>query len=331
MKIKFPPSLDLACLPTPIQKIKGLPSISNDFALYVKRDDLTGFALSGNKVRKLEFVLAEALEQKADCLITCGGEQSNHARATAVLAIQLGLRPYLVLFAEGKPKLDGNLFLDKMVGAEIKYITKDDYFNRRDQIMQEIANDLKKKGHRPYLIPEGASNTLGTWGYVKAGQEIKKEVDKNKMKIERIVLASSSGGTYAGLFISSKLLNWKVRITGFNVNYDKDFIIDRIWKLLVDTKKRFDLKIGLDKGEIEIIDGYVGAGYAKTSNRECKLLKSIASSTGLILDPVYTGKAMFGLLDQIKKKEMSEKENILFLHTGGAFSLFAYKDKFFVD
>ncbi|MCJ7508626.1 MAG: D-cysteine desulfhydrase family protein, partial [candidate division Zixibacteria bacterium] len=296
MKIKFPPSLDLAHLPTPIQKIKGLPGMPNDFALYVKRDDLTGFALSGNKVRKLEFVLAEALEQKADCLITCGGEQSNHARATAVLATQLGLKPYLVLFAEGKPKLDGNLFLDKMVGAEIRYITEDDYFNRRDQIMQEIADDLKKKGHKPYLIPEGASNTLGTWGYVKAGQEIKKQINKDNLKIERIVLASSSGGTYAGLFISSKLLNWKVKVTGFNVNYDKNFIIGRIWKLLIETKKRFNLEFELDKDEIDVIDGYVGAGYAKTSDRECQLLKSIASHTGLILDPVYTGKAMFGLL-----------------------------------
>lgn len=329
MKINFPKFLNLAHLPTPIQKIKALHRMPDDFNLYIKRDDLTGFASSGNKIRKLEFVLAEALEQKVDTLITCGGEQSNHARTTAVLAAQLGLKSHLVLFAEGKPKLEGNFFLDKIVGADITYITADDYFNRRDDIMQDIAKDLENKGKRPYIIPEGASTNLGTWGYIKAGCEIKEQIDKDKLEIERIVLAASSGGTYAGLFISSKLLNWKVEITGFNVNYDREFTIQRIWDLVGETKEKFNLDFGAKKGGIDIIDGYVGEGYAKTTSKECQLIKSVAQNTGIILDPVYTGKAMFGLLDQIKKKNISEKENILFLHSGGTFGLFAYKDKLF--
>ncbi len=301
----------------------------SDFSLYVKRDDLTGFALSGNKVRKLEFVLAQALSQNADYLITCGGEQSNHARATAVLAAQLGLKSHLILFAEGKPKLEGNFFLNRLVGTQMTFITARDYFEKREQIMQQLASRLEAKGKRPYIIPEGASNPLGTWGYIKAGAEIKKQTEKDKLKIQRIVLASSSGGTYAGLFISSKLLNWKIKITGINVNYDKDHTAERIWKLIAETKKRYNLDFRANRDEIDIIDGYVGKGYAQTSEAECRLLKSVASHTGMILDPVYTGKAMFGLLDQIRKKQVGESESILFLHSGGVFGLFAYKDVLF--
>lgn len=328
MKIDFPESLDLAHLPTPIQEARRFPGMSDDFALYVKRDDLTGFACSGNKIRKLEYVLAQAVKQKADCLITCGGEQSNHARATAALAARLNLKPYLVLASENKPKIDGNLFLCKILGAQIKYISDDDYYNGRDWIMQEMAGELKKSGHKPYIIPEGASNPLGTWGYVKAGQEIKNQIDKKKLKIDRIALASSSGGTYAGLFVYSKLTGWDVKITGFNVNHTNDVVAGRIWDLVEKIKKEFNLNFKADKEEIQIIDGYVGAGYAKTTDRECQFFKSVASNTGLILDPVYTGKAMFGLIDQIKNKNISEKEKILFLHTGGTFGLFAYKDRF---
>jgi len=329
MKIDFPESLNLAHLPTPIQEAKRLPEMPNDFVLNVKRDDLTEFICSGNKIRKLEYVLAQALKQKTDCLITCGGEQSNHARATAALAARLNLETYLVLASQDEPNPDGNLFLDRILGAKIKYISEDDYHNRRDQIMQEMADELRKNGHNPYVIPEGASNPLGTWGYIRAGQEIKDQIDEKGLNIDRVVLASSSGGTYAGLFISSKLLGWNVKITGFNVNHNKDIVTSRIWDLVEKTRKEFKLDFKADKAEIHIVDGYIGAGYAKTTDKECRFLRSVASATGLILDPVYTGKALFGLIDQMKNKKISQREKVLFLHTGGAFGLFAYKDRFF--
>ena len=159
MSIRFPKSIDIAMKPTPIQKLRIPPPFPSNCEILIKRDDLTGFALSGNKVRKLEFLLHDALRKKADTLITCGGFQSNHSRATAILGAEFGLKTYLVLFGDGPPHLDGNLFLDKLVGATIKYIPENQ-FKLVDSIMSEMSSQLKASGKRPYIIPEGASNQL---------------------------------------------------------------------------------------------------------------------------------------------------------------------------
>jgi len=320
--------------PTPIERLKSFPQLPQGFEIFIKRDDLTGFFLSGNKIRKLEFIFHDVLKKKADTLITCGGFQSNHARATAILGAGFGLKSFLILFGEGSPKIDGNLFLNKLVGAEIKYLPQERY-EELEAIMEEVSSQLKKDGKRPYIIPEGASNELGVWGYIKASLEIKKQLEKmsagsiKKLKIDKIVTAVGSGGTYAGLFLGSKIFDWEVQIYGINVKDTAQIFVDRIYELMVLTKKKFKLKVNFEKEEIKIIDGYVGEGYAKSKKEELELIKSVAENTGIILDPVYTGKAMYGLLEELKKERFSKEDKLLFLHTGGGFGLFPVKESFF--
>jgi len=324
----FPKSLNLAMKPTPIERLRDFLQLPEGFEIFIKRDDLTGFLLSGNKIRKLEFIFYDVLKKNADTLITCGGFQSNHARATTILGAGFGLKSVLVLFGEDPPKLDGNLFLNKLVGAEIKYIPQN-RFAELDAIMEEVSSQLKKEGRRPYIIPEGASNELGVWGYIKACLEIKKQLEKMRLKINNIITAVGSGGTYAGLFLGSKIFDWEVQIYGINVKDTAQIFIDRIYELMLLTKERFKLNVNFEKDEIKIIDGYVGEGYAKNKKAELDLIKEVAENTGIILDPVYTGKAMYGLLDQLRKERFSPKDKILFLHTGGGFGLFPIKERFF--
>ena len=326
--MQFPGTLNLAMLPTPLERIRRLSGVSDDFKIFIKRDDLTGFGLSGNKIRKLEYLAYEALKRKCDTLITCGGIQSNHSRATAIVAAQLGLKSYLVLFEEDKPKDDGNLFLSRLVGAEVKYISAEEY-QWADDIMEEVRSKLKSRGRIGYVIPEGGSNALGIWGYVKAAHEIKAQSDSRKLRIDRIITAVSSGGTYAGLYVGSMLLKWKVRITGFNIRETSAIATDRIWKLVQDHVVQFKSDISVSEEELEVIDGYVGKGYGLSRKAELDLMRSVAKNTGILLDPVYSGKAMFGLVDQIKRGDFSKKENTLFLHTGGGFGLFPIKERFF--
>ncbi len=324
----FPQSLDLAMKPTPIERLKNLPQLPQGSEIFIKRDDLTGFCLSGNKVRKLEFIFSDVLRRSADTLITCGGFQSNHARATAILGAHFGLKSVLVLFGEDSPALDGNLFLNRLVGAEIKYIPECSYEELKP-MMDKIYSQLKKEGKRPYIIPEGASNELGVWGYIKATLEIKKQLEEMKLKIDKVVTAVGSGGTYGGLFLGSKIFDWPVQIYGINVKDTAQIFVDRIYDLMMVTKEKFHLEVDFEKEDLKLIDGYVGEGYAKSKKEELDLIKEVAQKTGVILDPVYTAKAMYGLQDQLKRGEFSPEDKILFLHTGGGFGLFPVKERFF--
>lgn len=328
MKVASPESLKLAIIPTPLEKLKSIPLISGGDNLYIKRDDLTGFGLSGNKVRKLEFLAYEALKKKADTLITCGGFQSNHARATALIAAQLGLKSLLVLFGDEKPQIEGNLFLDKLCGAETRFISSEEYENV-DRIMEEISGELKSKGRRPYVIPEGGSNSLGIWGYIKTSLEMKEQIDRLKLKIDKVVTAVSSAGTYCGLFLGAKLAGWKTDFTGVNIRFLPSYPMEKIFTLLENTIAQYNLKVKFEEKEIKIIEGYVGEGYALNKPEELEFIKFFASQTGILLDPVYTAKALFGLVDLLSKGELSKKEKIIFMHTGGGFGLFPIKEKFF--
>lgn len=328
MRISFPQSLRLANIPTPLEKLKSIPLIPKDCGLYLKRDDLTGFGLSGNKIRKLEFLAYDALKKKADTLVTCGGFQSNHARATALLSAQLGLNSVLVLFGDEKPQFEGNLFLDKLCGARLKFIPSDAYENV-DKIMEEISVKLKSEGKNPYIIPEGGSNPLGVWGYIKTAFEMKKQIDKLKLKIDKIVTALSSAGTYCGLFLGAKLCGWKTDIIGINVRLLHSYPVEKIYALLNDTISQYKLEIKFKDKEIKVIEGYVGEGYALNRVEELEFINAFISQSGILLDPVYTGKAMYGLVDLLKKGEFPQKEKTIFLHTGGGFGLFPVKERFF--
>ena len=314
--------------PTPLEKLRGIPLIPPGYEIYIKRDDLTGFGLSGNKVRKLEFLVCDALQKKADTLITCGGFQSNHARAAALVAAQLGLKSVLVLFGDEPALNEGNLLLDKLCGAEIKLIPSSEYENV-ERIMMDLSAGLKAKRKRPYIIPEGGSNPLGVWGYIKAAFEMKKQIDKLKVKISKVVTALSSAGTYCGLFLGSKLCGWKIEVIGINVRFLPYYPEEKIFNLLEKTIAEYRLKVRFAHKEIKVIEGYVGEGYALNREGEIKFIKDFISQTGILFDPVYTGKAMYGMVDMLNRGELSKKERVLFLHTGGGFGLFPVKDRFF--
>jgi D-cysteine desulfhydrase len=321
MAFQLPPRISIAHLPTPIQKLKKLSHELGRHEIYVKRDDLTGAALSGNKIRKLEFVAADALAKGADTLITCGGIQSNHARATAIVAATLGLKVHLVLRGTPDASFGGNLFLDRLVGAEFTFITPEAYKNNLE-IMHRIARQLEQEGRQPYVVPEGASDALGSMGYLNAVHEMIDQCHEMKIEFEAIVCAVGSGGTHSGLLLGKFWHGLEGDILGVNVCDDASYFQNRIFGIIEDVKTQFKLDLGIKKSDIHLIDGYVGKGYALSRPEEITLIKHLARTEGCILDPVYTGKAMFGLLDQIKQGNFKNYQRILFLHSGGIYGLF---------
>jgi len=329
MMFKFPPRISLANLPTTIQKLEKLSEQWGGPEIYVKRDDFTGMALSGNKIRKLEFVIAEARNQGANLLITCGGIQSNHARATAVAAARLGMKSYLVLRGQEGSEADGNLLIDFLVGAKVKYITPEDYSTRVNEIMSELAENLRKDGYHPYVIPEGASNELGAMGYLAATEETVMQLENLKLSIDYLVCADGSGGTHAGLLLGQKFYHQKYQVLGINVCDDAAYFVDKINQISEKAINRFKLIVDFKKEDIKVIDGYVGEGYALNRQQEIDFMKQVAVTEGLILDPVYTGKALFGIKDQIEQGRFKKGEKILFIHTGGLFGLFPKRGLFF--
>ncbi len=328
--MNYPSRIQLANLPTPIEKLDRISYQWGGPKIYVKRDDMTGMAMSGNKIRKLEFVIAEVQKQGANVLITCGGIQSNHARATAVAARKMGMDSLLVLRGQEGSKIEGNLVLDLLVGAKLKYITPEQYRDSVNEIMAELAEELKSQGYRPFVIPEGASDELGAMGYFAATQEIAAQLEQSDLQIDYLVCAVGSGGTYAGLLLGQKYFKQNYQVVGFNVCDDESFFVKKIDSIMQKAIERFNIPISVSESDIRIIDGYVGEGYALSRADEIDFIKSVAAAEALILDPVYTGKAMYGLKDQILRTNRFEKKSgILFLHSGGLFGIFPKQELFF--
>ena len=320
MTITHPERIEHARLPTPVERRERL-SRSLGVELWVKRDDLTGATLTGNKVRKLEYLFAEARAQGADTVVTCGGEQSNHCRATAVLAAELGLGSTLLLRTDdpaAPPAAEANILLDRLVGAEIRWVSRAEYA-RRAELFPRVADELRARGKKPYLIPEGGSNALGAWGYVRCVEELAAELPKGPATL---VYAAGSGGTGAGLVLGVKLHALPWRVVGVNVCDDREYFVREIGRIAGDAIAHWRLGITLSPEEIEIVDGYVGAGYARSRPEELATLRDVARAEGLVLDPVYTGKAMHGLKMELGKNRRAFGERVVFIHTGGVFGLF---------
>jgi D-cysteine desulfhydrase len=326
--MKQPEYIMLANLPTKIEKLERLTKLLDGPNIFIKRDDQTGAEVSGNKVRKLEFSVKEALDMGCDMLITCGGIQSNHARATAAVAAKLGMKACVVLRGNEDSELDGNYFLDKLLGAEVRLISAEAYKEKRFEMMEAIKDEHTRKGFKPYIIPEGASNGIGCFGYLKAMEEIIQQEKEMGIHFDMIVSAVGSGGTYAGQFLGNKLLNNNADICGINVCDDKEYFKNRIYDILQESLEYLDCNLSFSKEEIHIIDGYVGRGYALSRPEELEFIYDLAKLEGVILDPVYTGKAMYGLAEEIKKGSLKEYKNILFIHTGGLFGLFPQRELF---
>jgi D-cysteine desulfhydrase len=313
MVMEMPSRIPLARTPTPLERLSRLGA-KLGVELWVKRDDLTGSTLTGNKVRKLEFLLAEAKDRGADTVLTCGGAQSNHCRATALAATQVGLRARLLLRTADPsrpPCTEGNILLDRLAGAEIVWISPDEY-RRRAEIFFREAAIVAAAARKPYVIPEGGSNALGAWGYVRAMEEMAPELTPGTT----LLYACGSGGTGAGLLLGARRLGLGCRIVGVNVCDDRDYFVSAISAIMSEAGEppRPD--------EIEILDGYVGRGYALSRPEELRLLVEVARAEGLVLDPVYTGKAFYALVSELARDRRAFGPRVVFLHTGGIFGLF---------
>jgi D-cysteine desulfhydrase len=315
-----PSRLRLAHLPTPIEPLPRMTDWPAEPRVEVKRDDLTGVALSGNKIRKLEFVLADARARGATALVTCGGLQSNHARATAAAAARLGLRAVLLLAGEPPPSPAGNLLLDHLFGAELRYLSPAEY-EVRDAHLAEVAAELERQGERPQVIPEGASNEIGAWGYIAMLRELAEQVPARPWT--HIVCATGSGGTHAGLLIGSRLLGWDVWIRSYLVHRTRDYFIDQVLRIAEAFARRYAVPLDLQAADVDIVAGYEGPAYAEPYDEEIALIRQTARESGLLLDPVYTGKALTGLRREIAERRFAPEDRILFVHTGGVFGLLA--------
>ncbi|MBO4887251.1 MAG: D-cysteine desulfhydrase family protein [Firmicutes bacterium] len=311
--------ISLADLPTPIYPLKNV-SRELGKSIWIKRDDFTGVEMSGNKVRKLEFSVAQALKEGADVLITAGGIQSNHARATAAAAARLGLHSHLVLEISKDPDTEGNYLLDQMFGAKITLLDENGDVSVSEKI-EEIAEEYRQEGRKPYIIPVGASNGIGNFGYLNAVREIMAQEETLGITFDAIVCATGSGGTYSGLYLGNKLFDQKKKIVGVTVCYNRDHFTEVCGTIVDETLSFLGESPDEDK-DFTFIDGYKGLGYAISKPDELRFIADIAAKEGIILDPVYTGKAFYGLYQEVKKGTFDPCENILFIHTGGQYGLF---------
>ena len=326
--IKIPERIYLANLPTKIEKLDRLSKKLGGPNIFIKRDDQTGIEFSGNKARKLEFSIKEAIDKKSECIITCGGIQSNHCRATAAVSARLGLKSCLVLRGDKNTEPDGNLFLDRLFGAEVLFVSDDEYYSHRMEIMKHIKIEKEKKGCKSYVIPVGASDGIGSFGYYLAMQEIIEQEKELHLHFDCIILAVGSGGTYAGLLLAKKIFKHNVRIYGFSVCDDKVYFKKRIKEIFYESVNYLSESLTVSEDEINIVDGYKGIGYALSRKEELQFIYNFALQEGIVLDPVYTGKAMYGLTEEIGKGQFRNFKNILFIHTGGLFGLFSQKKMF---
>lgn len=304
-----------------------MPRVSEHFGgpqILFKRDDLTGSVLSGNKIRKLEFSVAEALRLKADVIISAGGVQSNHCRATALVCAQLGLGCHLVLRgADETPAPDGNLLLDRIAGARISFYPRPVYSARKAEIVAELIEAYAREGKKAYYIPVGASNAIGTWGYVRAFEEILSGAAKQGIAIDHVVTAVGSGGTLAGLIAGKALAGAsKPKVWGVNICDDAAYFETEIRLIIEEMNARFNLRMTPKQTPINMLDGYVGEGYAIPYPQVGETIGLCGRLGGLVLDPVYTGKAFYGLGEEIRKGRFGRKANVLFVHTGGVFGVF---------
>jgi D-cysteine desulfhydrase len=301
--------------------------------IYFKRDDFTGSELSGNKIRKLEFILAEAKSKDADIVLTCGGAQSNHCRATALAAVKADLSSLLLLRTEDPadpPPMEGNILLNGLADAEIVWITPDQYRNR-DDLFERESERLRNQGCHPYIIPEGGSTPLGAWGYVNAIDELAadlKNIDEGERKPTTVICATGSGGTTAGLALGAAYSDADLKVVGVNVCDDRDYFLNIIDNICHQFHETWLPDPPFELPPYEIMDGYVGRGYALSRPGELTALRDLVRMEGVVLDPVYTGKAYFGMMAELKRNPKRFGERIVFFHTGGLFGLFPIADQF---
>jgi D-cysteine desulfhydrase family pyridoxal phosphate-dependent enzyme len=308
--------LNFAHLPTPIEALPRLSEAVGGPRLLIKRDDQTGLAFGGNKTRKLEFLVAEARDRGAKTLISGGALQSNHCRQTAAAAARFGFKCVLVLTG-GKPEQpSANLLVDELFGAQITYVAER---KDRDRILQETFDRTAKNGMEPYLVPYGGSSSTGALGYAFA----MKELMEQNLQADWIVFATSSGGTHAGLLVGQRLFGYKGKVLGISVDESEEWLKDQVSELASLTSEKLGERIEFTPADVLVDANYCSAGYGVLNEPEREAITLFAKQEGVLLDPVYTGRAAAGMIDLIRKGFFKKDETVLFLHTGGQPALFA--------
>lgn len=319
MTLERLPRFRLASLPTPLEDAPRLTKALGGPRILVKRDDLTGLALGGNKTRKLEYLIADALAQSADVVLTVGAAQSNHCRQTAAAARKAGLRCILVLSRSVHNEMQGNLLLDALLDADVRMVDSD-----ANAAMARIAADERGRGARPYIIPEGGSNGLGSLGYAQCVLELQAQLLERGIAADYLYLSSGSGGTQAGLVLGAHMFSAGYRIVGVSPSGSAAGVGGVARRAADDGAKLLGLSIAFADREFVVHDEFVGPGYAIPTAASNEAIRLCAQTEGLLLDPVYTAKAVAGLLDHIRTGRVERDATVVFLHTGGQPALFAY-------
>ena len=312
------PRLRFAHLPTPVEELPRLTEHLNGPRILVKRDDQTGLAFGGNKTRKLEFLVADALQQGAKTLITGGALQSNHCRQTAAAAARLGLGCILVLNGEMPDHPSANLLMDELFGAQIVTIADRAF---RDQTLQETYDKAVANRRKPYLVTYGGSNPTGALGYAFAVQEFLQQ----NVTADWILFGSSSGGTHAGLILGQRVFGYQGKVLGISIDEPEEWLKTRVSSLASDASEKLGQRIEFRRDDVLANEEYCQAGYGVLTDGEREAVKLFAMYEGLLLDPVYTGRAAAGMIDLIRKGYFKKDETVLFWHTGGQPALFAEK------
>lgn len=315
---------------TPIEKMEALTKELGGPAIYIKRDDLTGLPFGGNKTRKLEYLIADALEKGSDTIITCGAVQSNHCRLTLAAAIREGLHCQLIIEERIPNSYDyhanGNNFLFNLMKPEAIYICP---FGQSPLVeMEKLAEKLRCEGRVPYIIPVGGSNEIGDLGYVACAEEIVEQMNEMKISFDRIFVTSGSAGSHAGLLAGMKLLKQDITVQGIGINRPYEVQRAAVLELANDTIEKMGYEPFLTLEDVIVDCGYIGGGYSVPTEKGVKAVELVAQTEAIMLDPTYTGKTMSGLIDMIQKGLVKKGENILFVHTGGTPGLFARPEIF---
>jgi L-cysteate sulfo-lyase len=322
------PRVPLAHLPTPLEFLPRLTEHLGGPDIYVKRDDCTGLATGGNKTRKLEFSMGEALREGADTIITVGAVQSNHVRQTAAAACKLGLSCEVLLEHRVEHPSEtytssGNVFLDRIFGANLREYPGGTDF---DTAMAEVTDEIRANGGIPYIVPGGASNTVGALGYVDCGIELLNQFSEQDLDVDHIVSATGSAGTHAGLIVGLRGSGSDLPILGIGVNAPQDVQEERVYKLATETADLVGAPDCVVREDIIADCNYIGPGYGKPTDTMNEAVLMLARLEGLLFDPVYSGKALAGMIDYVRQGRFTKGQKIVFLHTGGSAGLFAYAD-----
>ncbi len=327
------PRVSLAHLPTPLELMPRLSEHLGGPNIYVKRDDCTGLGTGGNKTRKLEFLMADAIKNNADVIITQGAVQSNHARQTAAAACKMGMDCELIFEQRVEDPSDpyinsGNILLDRIFGAKLRDVDKG---TDMDAAMEEVAEELRSNGKTPYIIPGGGSNRIGALGYVDCALEFQSQANNESIVIDHVVHATGSAGTQAGLIVGLKATNANIPLLGIGVNAPKDVQEEKVYKLAVETAEYVGAPGVVQREDIVANCDYVGEGYGIPTKAMNDAVMLLARLEGLLFDPVYSGKGLAGMIDLIGKGHFEGADNIVFVHTGGSAGLFGYSDKLITD